>query len=121
MMQERTWRRTPSGAGVEAVSRRHVNGSLQDVRTDVMSLDVEEYAQYLREAGCSEKMIQREVLQLSRLQAEHDLKMTESRRKRRHGARMEVEVDSSLDAFVQAEVRRTAGVAADDVLEDLRR
>lgn len=84
----------------------------------VHSMDPDEYGEMLRAEGASEKMIKRDVKQLREIQkaaAERRAMLEDSVTRER-----QVSVPAELDEYAEAEIRRTAGVAAEDVIEGLR-
>ena len=114
-MVMQTWRRSPPGALAQQLS----SGRMWPMSKSFMNLSEDEFADALKAEGCSDKYIAQEVkifreLKASRGRAQETVQERRATRRTRP-------VTESMDPFVEAEIRRTAGVAADEVLESLKR
>ena len=109
-----SWRRHPPGALAQTLS----NPKTWPMSKGFMGMSVDEFEEKLRSEGASERLILQEVEQFRLMKAarggnrSHQVKERKERRKKRP-------VMEAMDPYVEAEIRRSAGVAADEVLEDL--
>ena len=113
----RSWRRDPIGAGLRVMSARHKSSTDIPMNFDLANMEPDEYEDRLRAEGASENMIAKEVAMFKELKAEQlqpEIELKKKLEQRRQRA-----VDSSLDAYVQAEIRRIGGVVADELIQDL--
>ena len=111
-----TWRRDPIGAAMSIYGNRRKKGTY--VRPVFLGLELDQFEEQLRACGASEKMIQQELLEFKRLKQEAALPGQEV--ERRMAARKKRPVPHDLDEYVEAEIRREAGVVAEEILDDLR-
>ena len=109
-------RRQAPGAGMRLLQerQRRADGGKP---ANVLAMLLDEYEDGLRAAGASEAYIAKEVAVLKQLQREHK----EARDKVKGSRRRRREVTEELNPYLEAEIRRTAGVVADEVLESLKR
>ena len=116
------WQRTPTGAGLEASKerqRRQQQGqSSRFLNRAFLNLTVREYEQVLRAEGVSEKMLAAEVETFRQLKEARDKPAKD--RRRSEEIRQRRQVDQSLDPYVEAEIRRQAGVVSDEILQEWR-
>ena len=108
------WRRNPPGALAQTLS----NGRLWPKMKTFMNLSDDEFADALRAEGCSDKYIEQEVqvFRLLRAQRAQSTEQATERRERRRNR----PVKEAMDPYVEAEIRRLAGAASDDILKDMR-
>ena len=85
-------------------------------QSSFMNLEVDEFANQLRAAGASEHLIEVEIAQFKILKEQQNSGVSQVKDKRRKRA-----VPEALDPYVEAEIRRTGSVAADSILDELRR
>ena len=108
----RIWRRNPPGALAQTLS----NARHWPMTRGFLNMSEEEFEAALRAEGASDKLVETELAEFRQLKAQvkgHE--QTATRRKRRQDKK----VPEELDPYVQAEIRRIAGVAADDVLKEI--
>ena len=104
-------RRSPPGALAQELS----NPRRWPMMKGFLNLSPDEFEEALRAEGASERLIQQEVTVLRSLQAEKQgrSKSVDHRRRSR-------KAPEELDPYVEAEIRRTAGIASEEVLDELR-
>ena len=112
-------RRLPPGVALQAIMKRRPAQRGGRILRSVSELDPVEYGEQLRVEGASERFIAKELATLREMQAQDNVGITalEERRKQRRNRQLE---DETLDPYVEAEVRRTAGVVAEDVLKSMQ-
>lgn len=117
------WRRTPPGKALQALEARRQSqaggqpGQSVKFRNDLMSLDVDEFEELLMAERMSQKMRNREIEIFKALKEQRDVKKKIAERKLSRANR---QIDEGLDEYVEAELRRTLGVAADDVIKEMK-
>ena len=118
MMQQpghTSWRRDPIGAGLRFINQRRTRTQAAST-IDVAGVSLDEYEDGLRAAHASEHMIAKEVKEFKALKAEYMASRKELSSKREQ--RRKRAVDRGLSKYVDAEIRRSAGVVADEIIED---
>ena len=100
-----------AGRGLSILAWRRKLGS---PRVNPLGVTPDEYEDALRSEGVTEGMIQAELETLKMIQR-HRQEQCRELSSRKRPAR---EVRGELSPYVEAEIRRLAGVAADDVLQD---
>ena len=101
----------PAGALAQSLS----NPRSWPMTRSFMHLDESEYEDLLRSEGASEHLIREELKQFRALKEKFQSKPRTNKQRRQ-----EQPVAEHLDPFVEAEIRRIASVAADDVIKDMR-
>lgn len=112
------WRRDPVGAGMKFLAQRQRRALTQPpVNRSITQLSPSDYEDMLREAGASEAMIVKEIRDFKEIKAlEIDSKQDISKRKE---ARRKRQLSNELDPYVEADIRRIAGVVSDEVIETI--
>ena len=80
-------------------------------------LTLNEYKEYLQAEGCSEHMIKNELVDFRNFIETRDASKKD--RDVRLASRRKRSLDRDLDPYVEAEIRRIAGVSAPEVLENI--
>ena len=114
------WRRTPPGKALQAlVARRNAGQMGRPVRfrQDLLSLEVDEFEDLLRAERMSSKMVERELAVFRELKAQQDVK---TKVRERRAARAKRYIGEELSEYAEAELRRTLGVAAGDIIKEMR-
>ncbi len=114
------WRRTPPGKAIQSLLARRNAGQMgQPVkfRQDLLSLEVDEFEDLLRAERMSSKMVERELAIFRNLKEAHDVK---TKIRERRSARAKRHIGEELDEYAEAELRRTLGVAADDIIKEMQ-
>ena len=120
-MSKLSWRRDPIGAGLSIMGHRNKRAlAIFMTRPDLMELSLHDFEDALRADGCSEAMIKREVAEFKKLKDQQSNPAMEIA-KRREARRQEQVENVELSPYVEAEIRRSAGIVAEDVIEELKR
>ena len=111
------WRHNPIGAGLTLL-RDRAQRQLAGYGQGILKLSEEEFEEALRAGNASEVMIEKELREFRQLKAatEAPVKTVADRRRERRERAVQ---DPDMQRYVDAEIRRVSGIAADEVLESI--